>query len=43
VLIRAAARKWRIAVSECRTDKGFVINRRGEKLSYGELAGDAAR
>ena len=38
VLIRAAARKWRIDAAECRTEKGFVINRRGVKLSYGELA-----
>jgi isoquinoline 1-oxidoreductase subunit beta len=43
VLIRAAARKWRIDAAECRTEKGFVINRRGVKLSYGELAGDAAK
>jgi isoquinoline 1-oxidoreductase subunit beta len=43
VLTRAAARKWNIEVSTCRTEKGFVINARGEKLSYGELARDAAR
>jgi isoquinoline 1-oxidoreductase beta subunit len=43
VLIRAAARRWRVDVSQCRTEKGFVINRSGDKLSYGELAGDAAK
>jgi len=43
VLTRAAARKWGIDSSECRTEKGFVINARGEKLSYGQLARDAAR
>src|SRR6202140_1244565 len=43
VLIRAAARKWDIDVSKCRTEKGFVINARGEKLSYGQLVRDAAR
>jgi len=43
VLTRAAARKWGIDSSECRTEKGFVINARGAKLSYGQLARDAAR
>jgi isoquinoline 1-oxidoreductase beta subunit len=43
VLVRTAARKWRIDASECSTDKGFVVNRRGDKLSYGELAADAAK
>ena len=43
VLIRAAAQKWRIGRSQCRTENGFVVNRRGEKLSYGELAATAAR
>jgi isoquinoline 1-oxidoreductase subunit beta len=43
VLVRAAARRWRIDVRECRTEKGFVINRRGDRLAYGELAGDAAK
>src|SRR5437588_5771821 len=42
VLIRAAAQKWRIGRSQCRTENGFVVNRRGEKLSYGELAATAA-
>jgi isoquinoline 1-oxidoreductase beta subunit len=28
VLVRAAAQKWDIAISECRTEKGFVINMR---------------
>jgi isoquinoline 1-oxidoreductase subunit beta len=43
VLVRTAATKWRIDVSGCRTETGFVFNRRGDKLSYGELAGDAAK
>jgi isoquinoline 1-oxidoreductase subunit beta len=43
VLVRTAARKWRIDASECRTEKGFVVNRRGDKLSYGELAANAAK
>ena len=43
VLTRAAAAKWRIDVSECRTESGAVINPRGETLSYGELAAEAAK
>jgi isoquinoline 1-oxidoreductase subunit beta len=43
VLARAAAQKWNIDVSECRTEKSFVINTRGEKLSYGQLAPAAAK
>ena len=42
-LIRAAAQRWRIDVSQCRTESGMVINARGEALSYGELAAEAAR
>ena len=43
VLTRAAAQRWGIDVAQCRTEKGFVINARGERLSYGELAADAAK
>jgi isoquinoline 1-oxidoreductase beta subunit len=43
VLTRAAAQKWGLDISECRTEKGFVINARGDKLSFGQLARDAAR
>ena len=43
VLVRAAAQKWGIDVAQCRTEKGVVINARGETLSYGELAADAAK
>ena len=38
VLTRAAAQTWGIDVAACRTENGFVINERGEKLSYGQLA-----
>ena len=41
--IRAAAQRWSVDVSQCRTENGFVINARGEKLSYGELAAEAAK
>src|SRR5712692_6768496 len=43
VLTRAAAARWGIDVAQLRTEKGFVINARGEKLSYGQLAPDAAK
>ena len=43
VLTRAAAQTWGIDVAACRTENGFVINSRGEKLSYGQLAPDAAK
>ena len=43
VLTRAAAQTWGLDVSACRTENGFVINDRGERLSYGQLAPDAAR
>ena len=42
VLTRAAAQSWGIDVAECRTENGFVINGRGEKRSYGQLARIAA-
>ncbi len=42
VLTRAAARTWDIDISQCRAEKGFVINARGRKLSYGQLAAAAA-
>jgi isoquinoline 1-oxidoreductase beta subunit len=43
VLIRAAAQAWNVDVVQCRTEKGFVINARGERLSYGQLAAAAAK
>jgi isoquinoline 1-oxidoreductase beta subunit len=43
VLMRAAAATWGVDISACRTEKGFVINARGEKLSYGQLAPAAAK
>jgi isoquinoline 1-oxidoreductase beta subunit len=43
VLTRAAAQAWNVDVAQCRTENGFVIHARGEKLSYGQLAADAAK
>src|SRR6516162_8065538 len=42
VLTRAAAQRWTIDVAQCRTENGFVI-KRGERLSYGQLAAAAAK
>ena len=43
VLTRAAAQAWNVDVAQCRTENGFVINTRGEKLSYGQLAAAATK
>lgn len=43
VLTRAAAQRWSVDIAECRTANGFVINSRGDRLSYGELAPAAAK
>ena len=43
VLVRAAAQRWNIAASACRTENGFVINSRGARLSYGQVAAAAAK
>jgi isoquinoline 1-oxidoreductase beta subunit len=43
VLVRAAAQRWGVSVSECRTGNGWVTNGRGRRLSYGALAADAAK
>ena len=37
-LVRAAAQRWGIGHEESRTEKSRVINARGERLAYGELA-----
>jgi isoquinoline 1-oxidoreductase beta subunit len=40
-LVEAAARRWQVAVDECRAGNGFV-HRGDDRLSYGELAEEAA-
>ena len=42
MLINAAAVKWNVAASTCKASKGIIINKNGDKLSYGEVAKDAA-
>lgn len=44
MLMEAAAKKWNVSASECKTEKGYVIHTTSNKrLSYGELATDAAQ
>ncbi|MCX7638424.1 MAG: molybdopterin-dependent oxidoreductase [Cyclobacteriaceae bacterium] len=44
MLTEAAAKKWNVPVSECFTDKGFVIHKpTGRTLNYGALATDASK
>lgn len=42
LLMEAAAKRWNVPVSACTTEKGYVLAN-GQKLSYGELAADAAK
>lgn len=44
LLIEAASKRWGVPASECSTEKSFVIHTAsGKKLSYGDLASDAAQ
>jgi isoquinoline 1-oxidoreductase beta subunit len=42
MLREAAARRWGVALDDVRTDKATVLGPSGERLSYGELATEAA-
>jgi isoquinoline 1-oxidoreductase beta subunit len=43
MLVEAAAKRWDVSANECSTEKGFVLHSSGKKLSYGELASEAAK
>lgn len=44
MLIEAAARKWNTSIDQCYALEGFVVHKKSnQKLSYGELAGAAAK
>jgi isoquinoline 1-oxidoreductase beta subunit len=44
MLVQAAAQSWGVDKSACRAESGFVVNNStGAKLSYGKLAGAAAK
>ncbi len=38
MLVQAAAARWKVDAATLRTEAGFVIDRRGRRLGYGELA-----
>ncbi|GAA4271877.1 molybdopterin cofactor-binding domain-containing protein [Aquimarina gracilis] len=42
MLINAAAAKWGVDASSCKTENGTIINANGDKLSYGEVVKEAA-
>ncbi|MCF8170014.1 MAG: molybdopterin-dependent oxidoreductase [Methylotenera sp.] len=44
MLVEAAAQRFGVAASECKASMGMVVHgASGKKLSYGQLAGDAAK
>ena len=43
LLVQAAAARWSTSTTELRTQDGQVLHPDGRKLSYGELAGQAAK
>ncbi|WP_347923114.1 molybdopterin cofactor-binding domain-containing protein [Pontimicrobium sp. SW4] len=42
MLVNAAAAKWSVSASECKTNKGVITNANGDKLGYGEVVKEAA-
>jgi isoquinoline 1-oxidoreductase beta subunit len=44
MLITAAASKWKVKASDCKAEKGFIINKiNGNKFSFGELVEEASK
>ncbi len=43
MLVNAAAAKWGIDASECKTSEGLITNNNGDKLSYGDVVNEAAK
>ena len=42
MLVNAAAAKWGVDPSECKTKEGIITNANGDKLSYGDVVKEAA-
>ncbi|MEW7291753.1 xanthine dehydrogenase family protein molybdopterin-binding subunit [Aquimarina sp. 2304DJ70-9] len=42
MLVNAAAAKWGVDPSECKTNNGVITNAKGEKLGYGDVVKEAA-
>ncbi len=43
MLVNAAAAKWGIDASECKTSEGVITNSNGDKLGYGDVVNEAAK
>ncbi|CAG9185454.1 Isoquinoline 1-oxidoreductase subunit beta [Cupriavidus laharis] len=43
MLVAAAAQRWRVTASECRTESGKVLHGTGQSMTFGELAAAAGR
>ncbi|NGO55910.1 xanthine dehydrogenase family protein molybdopterin-binding subunit [Allomesorhizobium camelthorni] len=43
MLVAAAAKRWKVDPAACRAERGEVVHAAGRRISYGELAADAAR
>jgi isoquinoline 1-oxidoreductase beta subunit len=43
MLVLAAARRWGVEPSTCTAKEGWVLDAKGRRLGYGELAAEAAR
>lgn len=43
MLVAAAAQRWRVEPAQCQVKNGTVVNARGAVLTFGELAGAAAK
>lgn len=43
MLVNAAAIKWGVDSSECKTKEGIITNAKGDKLGYGEVVKEAAK
>lgn len=43
MLVSAAAERWKVSPSSCKTEKGTVLSPTGKKIAYGKLVTDAAK
>ncbi len=43
MLMMAAAKRWNVDLSTLKTDAGMIINANGDKLSYADVAAEAAK
>jgi isoquinoline 1-oxidoreductase beta subunit len=42
LLVAAAAQKWKVKPEQCKVDKGMITGPGGKKISFGDIATDAA-